>query len=325
MATPDPLSTLLDEQGLVVLDGGLASELEARGHDLSDDLWSARLLLDAPEAIGDVHTAYLEAGADCVVSASYQATLEGFHRHGVSATEGRERLRLSVELARHARDAFWRKDPVGRRRPLVAASVGPYGAARADGSEYTGRYDLDEDGLRGFHTERFALLADAGADLLACETLPSIVEARVLLELLDKTPDARAWFSFTARDATHISDGAPIAEVARELGHERIVAVGVNCVPPSIVPGLLNELRGVTDRPLVAYPNSGEGWDAEARRWSGVPDGPDFVNDSPGWRQAGARLIGGCCRVGPADIIELRDRLLGESGRIAPKEMERTQ
>ncbi len=310
MTIPDPLGTLLDEQGLVVLDGGLASELEARGHDLSDDLWSARLLLDAPEAIADVHTAYLEAGADCVVSASYQATLEGFHRRGVSASEGRERLRLAVELARRARDAFWSRRPPGRRRPLVAASVGPYGAARADGSEYTGHYDRDESGLREFHAERFALLAGAGADLLACETIPSLVEARVLLDLLDETPGARAWFSFTARDAAHISDGTPIARVARELNHERVLAVGVNCVSPSLVTGLLGELRDATDRPLVAYPNSGEGWDAGARRWSGAPDSPDVVKDSPGWRQAGARLIGGCCRVGPAEITSLRDRLV---------------
>ena len=320
MPTPDPLHALLHEQGLVVLDGGLASELEARGHDLSDGLWSARLLLDAPEAIAEVHTAYLEAGADCVTSASYQATLEGFSRRGVGTSEGRERLRLSVELARRARDAFWRTEPVGRHRPLVAASVGPYGAARADGSEYTGRYDRDASGLRAFHAERFALLADAGADLLACETLPSIVEARVLLALLDETPDACAWFSFTARDATHISDGTPIAEVARELDHERVLAHGVNCVPPSLVPGLLEELAGVTDRPLVAYPNSGEGWDAVAKRWTGDPDGAGPGEAGARWRRAGARLIGGCCRVGPAEIKRLRGGLLGDSGRVASNE-----
>ena len=167
MATPDPLSALLDDQGLVILDGGLATELEARGHDLTNALWSARLLLDAPEVIADVHAAYLDAGADCIVSSSYQATLEGFRRRGVGAEEARERLQAAVELARGARDGFWRTAPPGRRRPLVAASVGPYGAALADGSEYTGRYDLDEAGLYDFHAERFALLASAGADLLA--------------------------------------------------------------------------------------------------------------------------------------------------------------
>jgi homocysteine S-methyltransferase len=262
MATDDPLRALLDDQGFVVLDGGLATELEVRGHDLSDALWSARLLLDAPEAIRGVHAAYLEAGADCVVSASYQATVDGFRRRGAGAEEARERLGLSVDLAREARDAFWNAVPPGRRYPLVAASVGPYGAALADGSEYTGRYDLGEAGLLDFHAERFALLAAAGADLLACETLPSRVEARVLLRLLDETPGARAWFSFTARDAAHLSDGTPVAEMARELDHERVVGIGVNCVPPALVPGLLAELRGGTHLPLVVYPNSGEVWSA---------------------------------------------------------------
>lgn len=321
MDTPDPLRALLDEQGVVVLDGGLASELEARGHDLSDELWSARLLLDAPEAIAEVHEAYLEAGADCVVSGSYQATLDGFRRRGVGAAEGRERLGLSVELAREARDTFWRRGPTGRLRPLVAASVGPYGAARADGSEYSGRYDLDEGGLRKFHAERFALLSEAGADLLACETLPSSLEARVLLELLHETPGARAWFSFTARDGTHISDGTPIGEVARELDHERVLGVGVNCVPPSLVAQLLAELGEATDRPLVAYPNSGEAWDAGAKRWTGAPNGTNAGGDGARWREAGARLIGGCCRVGPGEITRLRHRLLGESS----EEMEGTR
>jgi homocysteine S-methyltransferase len=314
MDAPDPLNALLEAQGLVILDGGLATELEARGHDLSDPLWSARLLIDEPEAIRDVHAAYLEAGADCVVSGSYQATVEGFRRRGVGAAEARERLCLSIELARQARDGFWRSAPRGRRRPLVAASVGPYGAARADGSEYTGSYDRDEAGLLDFHRERFALLAEAGADLLACETLPSGVEARVLLRLLDETPRARAWFSFTARDAAHISDGTPLAEVARELDHERIIALGVNCVPPSLVPGLLAELRDATDRPLVVYPNSGEVWDARARRWGGAPEGYDPAAACLSWRDAGARLLGGCCRVGPAAITRMRQRLLGKSG-----------
>jgi homocysteine S-methyltransferase len=309
-APHDPLSALLDQQGLVILDGGLASELEDRGHDLSDALWSARLLLDDPEAIRDVHVAYLEAGADCVVSSSYQATIEGFRRRGVGGQEARERLGLSVELARQARDAFWRTPPSGRQRPLVAASIGPYGAALADGSEYTGSYDRDEAGLLGFHRERFALLAGAGADLLACETLPSRVEARVLLGLLDERPGCRAWFSFTARDAVHISDGTPIAEVARELDHERVVGVGVNCVPPSLVPGLLAELRGAIDRPLVVYPNSGQAWDATARRWDGVTERFDPADACASWRDAGARFLGGCCRVGPAAIAGMRQRLL---------------
>jgi homocysteine S-methyltransferase len=310
MPSPDPFAPLLREQGLVVLDGGLATELEARGHDLSDALWSARLLLDAPEAISAVHTAYLEAGADCVVSASYQATVEGFRRRGLGTTEARALLRSSLDLARQARDTFWKRAPAGRHRPLVAASIGPYGAALADGSEYRGDYDLDEVRLLEFHRERFALLADAGADLLACETLPSRAEARALLRLLDESPGVRAWFSFTARDAAHISDGAALSEVARELDHDRVVGIGVNCVPPGLVPRLLAGLGAVTDRPLVAYPNSGEGWDAARKRWTGAPDGARPEEACLDWRAAGARLIGGCCRVGPAAIARMRECLL---------------
>ncbi|MCG6924034.1 MAG: homocysteine S-methyltransferase [Acidobacteria bacterium] len=311
MGTPDPLKALLDAQGLIVLDGGLATELEARGHDLSDALWSARLLLDAPEAIRDVHASYLEAGADCVVTGSYQATVEGFRRRGVGVEEARRLLVSSVDLACQARDAFWQHAPPGRLRPLVGASVGPYGAALADGSEYVGRYDLDEAGLLDFHRERFALLAASGADLLACETLPSRAEARVLLRLLDETPGVRAWFSFTARDAGHVSDGAPLAEVVRELDHERVVGIGVNCVPPVLVPGLLAEVRHATGRPLVAYPNSGERWNASARAWEGAPGGSRPEEACSAWREAGAVFVGGCCRVGPAAIARMRRRLLG--------------
>lgn len=312
MTTPDPLGALLEAQGLVVLDGGLATELEARGHDLSDALWSARLLIDSPETIRGVHASYLEAGADCVVSGSYQATIEGFRRRGVGAEEARRLLGSSVELARQARDAFWRHAPAGRLRPLVAASVGPYGAFLADGSEYTGRYDRDEAGLLDFHAERFALLAAAGADLLACETLPSRVEAHVLLRLLDETPGCRTWFSFTARDAAHISDGTPIEDVARLLDHERVAGIGVNCFPPALAAGLLTALGGATDRPLVVYPNSGEGWDASARRWVGSPGTSHPSEACASWRRAGATFIGGCCRVGPAEISRMRRRLLGE-------------
>jgi homocysteine S-methyltransferase len=193
----------------------------------------------------------------------------------------------------------------------VAASVGPYGAALADGSEYVGRYDLDEAALLEFHRERFALLAASGADLLACETLPSRAEARALLRLLDETPAARAWFSFTAPDVDHISDGTPIAEVARELDHERVVGIGVNCVPPVLVPGLLGELAHATARPLVAYPNSGERWNAAARGWEGAPEGSRPEEACVSWRKAGAVFVGGCCRVGPRAIARMRRRLLG--------------
>ena len=318
VTTPSPLAAWLAGPGVVLLDGGLATSLEARGHDLSDSLWSARLLIDAPEEIAAVHRAFLEAGADCVISASYQATLAGLGRRGLGPGEARETLQRAVKLARSARDGFAASALGGsrRHRPLVAASVGPWGAAQADGSEYTGAYAIDEAGLYAFHRERFALLAEAGADLLACETLPSRAEARALLRLLDETPGVWAWFSFTARDAARIADGTPLRELARELDHERIAAIGVNCVAPARVPGLLAELRRGSSRPLVAYPNSGEGWDAAARRWVGGA-APAADSRPAAWRAAGAALIGGCCRVGPEAIRRLRRELLGEASRPA--------
>jgi homocysteine S-methyltransferase len=311
----DPLRAFLDEQGVVILDGGLATELEARGYDLKDPLWSARLLIEAPEAIRRLHLDYLLAGADCIISASYQATPEGFMKRGLSERQARDLLLLSVRLALEARQEFWESAApgAGRRRPLVAASVGPYGAYLANGSEYTGDYGRSEEELLSFHRWRWQVLATSGADLLACETIPSFEEARALARLLGETPEVHAWLSFSCRDGERLRDGTPLKECARLLaGHPQVVALGVNCTAPAHLPELLRALREVTEKPLIAYPNSGEGYDAAGKRW--IPSGPstDFASLSPSWRACGARLIGGCCRTGPEDIREIRRRLLPE-------------
>ncbi len=305
----DPLAPFLADAGIVILDGGLATELEARGCDLDHPLWSARVLRDRPDAIADVHRAYLEAGADVITTASYQATFEGFAREGLGRDEGERLMRLSVTLAAEARDAFWETpaNRAGRQRPLVAASVGPYGAYLANGAEYTGAYDLDEAGLVSFHRERFHLLAESGADLLACETLPSLVEARALVTLLEDT-DACAWLSFSCRDGGHLSDGTPFADCVRELSpHPQVVALGVNCTTPRYVEDLLRAT--VASKPLLAYPNSGERYEATTRRWLDTAASEDWGQNGRAWRAAGARLIGGCCRTGPAHIRSLRARM----------------
>ncbi len=314
----NPITPFLERQGVVVLDGGLATELEARGFDLRDELWSAQVLLEQPEAIRRLHLDYLEAGADCVIGASYQATLEGFGRRGIERGQAEELLRRSVRLALEARDDFWsrRADRRGRLEPLVAASVGPYGAFLADGSEYTGEYGLDEAALAAFHRRRFEVLAAAGADLLACETIPSLLEARALARLLEEVPGPPAWLSFCCRDDHRLSDGSDLAAVAAELdGSERIVAFGVNCTAPRHLPGLIARLRGATDKPIAVYPNSGEVWDGSEKRWLVETDevrrAGDFAAASAGWRAAGARLIGGCCRTGPREVRAIRSRLLG--------------
>lgn len=309
----DPIQHFLGSQRVMILDGGLATELEARGCDLSDDLWSARVLIEQPERIRQVHLEYLSAGADCIISSSYQATFEGLTSRGLTRQAAVEVMRLAVGLALQARDEFWSvgENRVGRLRPLVAASVGPYGAYLADGSEFRGNYCLSEAELLQFHRDRWQILATSGADLLACETLPSRPEARALRRLLEATPGAWAWFSFSCADAEHLNDGTSLEAMVRELDDcPQIVALGINCTAPQHIAGLLTRLRKGTEKPAVVYPNSGEEWDGEKRIW--VRDRTSvssWVSCGADWLSLGARLIGGCCRTTPRDIGQLR-RLL---------------
>ena len=315
-----PLRRFLDRQGFVVLDGGLATALETEGHRLDSALWSAKLLLDAPDAIRAAHAAFLAAGADCVTTASYQATLPGFARLGIDASEAERLLRGSVALAAEARDAFW-ADPAnreGRLEPLVAASIGPYGAYLADGSEYGGGYVSDGEhgggaggvsraGLAELHRPRLEILARAGADVLALETLPSLPEVEVLVELLAGTAHPGAWVSFTCRDGARLRDGSPVEDAVRACDPEAgVVAVGVNCTAPRHVAGLVRRMRAATDLPILAYPNSGEAYDAATGRWSGGAAGAAWLERVPVWIRAGARILGGCCRVGPDVIAGVR-------------------
>ena len=310
----NPLTRFLSVQEVMILDGGLATQLEARGCDLSDELWSARLLADRPSLIRDVHGDYLRAGADCIISASYQATFEGFMARGMSTERATDLIRSAVELACQARDEFW-SDPGRHRRrirPLVAASVGPYGAYLADGSEFRGDYGLGEESLAEFHRQRWGVLAASGADLLACETLPSRLEARALRQLLESTPSARAWFSFCCADARHLQDGTAIGAMIQELEDcPQVVGVGVNCTSPQYVAGLVAEIRSQSAKPVVVYPNSGEAWDGQRRVWKdGSEEAPSWTSLAPEWVRLGAGVIGGCCRTQPADIADLRRSLL---------------
>jgi homocysteine S-methyltransferase len=292
-------------RGAAVLDGGLASELEARGLVLDDSLWSARALLDAPEILAAVHRDYLEAGADVVSTATYQASIPGLTARGLSVRDAEDLIVSGVTLARRERDAYWNRRPAGgvRARPLVAASIGSYGAFLADGSEYRGDYDIDTDALAAWHRPRLRRLEASGADLLAFETIPSIVEAEAIVLLLAASDGPPAWVSFQARDETSLADGAPIeSAVALCERSPRVVAVGVNCVAPRLVDPLLACCRTATAKPLAAYPNRGGTWDAAARRWVDGDAAIAWDRLAPAWRDAGARLVGGCCRTTPADI-----------------------
>ncbi|GAB2742809.1 homocysteine S-methyltransferase [Kitasatospora kifunensis] len=304
--------------GPLVLDGGLSNQLAAAGHDLSDELWSARLLVDAPEALVAAHRAYYEAGADVVITASYQASFAGFARRGIGARAAQRLLASSVALARQAAESAavagggtggGTDSGTGGRRRWVAASVGPYGAVLADGSEYRGRYGLSVAELVRFHRPRLEALAAAAPDVLALETVPDTDEARALLAAV-RGLGVPVWLSYTAAGG-RTRAGQPLAQAfALAADVPEVVAVGVNCCAPGEVGEAVRLAARVTGKPVVAYPNSGEQWVAADRRWHGAARGP--AADAPGWVADGARLVGGCCRVGPAQIAELAARLTGD-------------
>jgi homocysteine S-methyltransferase len=293
-----------------VLDGGLATELEARGHDLSDRLWSARLLLTDPEAIEAVHTAYFAAGAEVATTASYQATIPGFAAAGLDRATALEAIRRSVELARRARDRFAERMGRAEGDLLVAGSVGPYGAMLADGSEYRGDYDPGDPAFRDLHAPRMEALLDAGADILAIETIPTVREAGVLVDLVVEL-GATAWLSYQCVDDATTAAREPIEEaIAVADAATGVMAVGVNCTAPRHIPALLAAARSVTHKPLVAYPNGGDTWDAAARRWQAADtNGRYDARAVASWTALGASFVGGCCGTGPADIAALADAL----------------
>ena len=292
-------------QDVIVLDGAFATELEARGFSVNDALWSAKALFERPDLVREVHLDYLRAGADVVTSASYQATVAGFMKRGFSKEEAAALIQKSIQLAQEARDLYLAEREGNGRVPFVAASVGPYGAYLADGSEYRGDYGIDEDALVAFHAERLALLAEEKPDLLACETLPCLVEARAIVRALrEREIRIPAWFSFSCRDAAHISDGMEIAVCARWLDTVlEAAAIGLNCTAPQYVESLIGEIRRETTKPIVVYPNSGETYDASDKSWHGAAE--DFGTIARRWRTAGARLIGGCCRTTPREIADI--------------------
>ena len=298
----------------LILDGGLATELEADGFNLNHPLWSAKVLIETPEAVRAVHTRFLAAGADCIISATYQASFPGLARYGLPDKESERLFRFAVELAAEERNRFWR-DPAnreGRCRPLVAASVGPYGAFLADGSEYTGNYEIDDAGLAAFHWRRLELLARAGADLLAIETIPSAREARVLRRLLDRLENAPpAWMSFTCRDGAHLSDGTPVEGVAAGLADcARVRWVGVNCTAPKHLVELIPRFGAASGKPGVAYPNGDGRYDPVRKVWEIPAEAPNLARLAPEWKRLGAALIGGCCRTRPEDIRSVRATVL---------------
>ncbi len=298
----------IKEKGLVILDGAMATELEKKGADLNHALWSARLLSENPKLIKEVHLDYLYAGADIITTAGYQASFTGFAREGYSKERSAELFQLSVRLAFEAREEFLRSTSSGTAKPLVAASVGPYGASLADGSEYRGNYGLSVQDLMDFHREQISVLAEAEADLLAFETIPCLEEAEAIILLLNKFPHVKAWISFSCKNATETCSGDSFAlAVALANNNDQVVASGVNCTAPHYVESLVGIAAKASKKPVLAYPNKGEVWDAENKCWlPGDGKSHDFTENARRWQNAGALLIGGCCRTTPEDIRSLK-------------------
>lgn len=286
----------------LLLDGGLSNELERQGCDLNQKLWSAKLLESNPEAIVLAHLAYLEAGAQCIITSSYQATLPGFMAIGYDFPSACALILKSVQLAEEARRRFMSLHP-HQVKPLIAASIGPYGAYLANGSEYRGDYTISEQELADFHEPRINLLDNSTADIFACETIPSFAEARVLSAIL-KSKSKPAWISFSCKDGKHISDGTPIELCAEFLAlHPNVFALGVNCTSPRCISELIISIKRKSgEKKIVVYPNSGAVYHADSKTWTGLSDSFSCELMVKEWIDLGADIIGGCCGIGPEQI-----------------------
>ena len=310
MKDNNPIKLILEQKKYMIIDGALASELQRRGCDLNDSLWSAKVLIEQPELIQQVHYDYFKAGADCAITASYQATPMGFAQKGIELEESIKLIKTSVKLAQQAKMQYL-NDIKQDKALLIAGSVGPYGAYLANGSEYTGDYQLSESEFIAFHKDRVAALIDAGVDILACETMPSFLEIKALAKLIQQFPMVNCWFSLTLKDQKHISDGTPLTEVIEYLNSiEQIVSVGINCIALEKVTPALEVLSKLTSKPLIVYPNSGEQYDPTTKQWhKNHHHNCTFANQLDTWIKLGAKLIGGCCQTTPEDIVEIHQLL----------------
>ena len=291
----------------LLLDGGLSNVLEYQGHDLNHKLWTAKLLDQDPESIIQAHIAYLKSGARCITTSSYQAAIPGLLGAGYDRDTSEALILKSVLLAELAIEQVSAAGS-GDYELLIAASIGPYGAYLADGSEYRGNYGVSDETLKEFHLDRIRLLDRSNADFFACETIPSFKEARVLSGILEQT-EKPAWISFSCKDEKHINDGAKIGDcISLFKEHSNVFAIGVNCTSPKYVSGLIKLLKSICGtKKVVVYPNSGEAYNAKSKTWLGTSDPALFVEMAEEWIRLGADIIGGCCRIGPDHIRRLSE------------------
>jgi len=300
------MKTLL-QQGPVVSDGAMATELEKRGVDTDSALWSATAMIDHPEAITAVHKSYFEAGAQLATTNTYQANVPAFVAAGVPAESARKLTRQAVQLANQARDDYAATHP--DFAGLVAGSIGPYGAYLADGSEYTGDYQLTTAAYQDFHRERLQLVTGVGVDVLALETMPNFAEVQALVQLVTtEFAGQDYWVSFSLKDPQTLCDGTSLATAAKWVAQQpNVVAVGVNCTTLENIEPALQTLNAAVETPLIVYPNSGDEYDPTTKTWQKTELSHTFDSFVPKWLAAGAQIIGGCCRTTPTDIATVHE------------------
>ncbi|KAB7788492.1 homocysteine S-methyltransferase [Bifidobacterium cebidarum] len=309
-------------QSPLIVDGAMSTELERRGVDTANGLWSAAALIDSPQLVRDVHEAYFEAGANIAITDTYQANIPAFEKAGLTSEEAERLIGTAVTVALEARERYRRhravsnsksrepsnaSSPTCTRPLLVAGSVGPYGAFLADGSEYTGKYRLSDACYRDFHRRRMQILSDNGVDVFAFETMPNISEVRSLIGLLtDEFPDLEAWVSFSLHDSDHLCDGTALEKAATLADAcSQISAIGVNCVQPNLVADAIARISAITAKPIIVYPNNGDVYHPDTKTWTHGSEALSLGRMALQWVDAGASLIGGCCRTSPADIHDL--------------------
>ncbi len=273
------------------LDGGLSTALEAQGLAIDGAMWTGELLLSNPEAVTAAHRSFVDAGADIIITGSYQLSFEGGRRSGWTDDDVERALRNSTTAARLA----------ANDDTLVAASIGPFGAHLNDGSEFRGNYGVTDRVIREYHDRRLELLLETEPDVLALETMPDLTEVRILLDLIEsKSPDMPYWVSFTVSESGAISGGGTFAEACALVeNYANAMAVGINCSPLAVITPTLSVVE--TDLPFIVYPNAGQTWDSDAMAWVGVPEFATQLHVDE-WVRLGARIVGGCCGYGPADI-----------------------
>ncbi|MBU0923330.1 homocysteine S-methyltransferase [bacterium] len=308
------IEKILQKQKVFILDGALGTQIQRNGHDVNDSLWSAKFLNEDTSVIKEVHKQYLEAGADCIITSSYQASIEGFLKKGFSQEKAIELIKLSINIAKEARDEFWEafENKQSRVKPLVAASIGPYGAYLADGSEYTGDYKISDEELKSFHKKRLEIILETNPDILACETIPSFKEAKIICDLLKYYPNTSSWITFSAKDENYTNAGDDIKVCMTYFNkHEHISALGINCTAPQYIPMLIENIKSVSSKPIIAYPNGGSKYNPITKVWEkGELSPPEYAKLSHLWYTKGAKIIGGCCETTPNEIECIRKTLI---------------